>query len=203
MLYRLLALVLVPLCRVVVRLRVSGLEHLPADGSVLLVPNHVSWVDPIVVCVAAWLRRRRLRFLVIEGAFRVPVVGAVLRATKQIPVRQSGSRASSLLAAQAALRGGGAVVVYPEGTIPPRGERVPARPGVGVLSQTPGVPVVPVATWGMERGRAWWPRRRVGVIFGAPLDVPDGDREQRATFILDSVHRCVPAARRLAEGHRT
>jgi 1-acyl-sn-glycerol-3-phosphate acyltransferase len=200
MLYRLLALILVPLTRALVRLRVAGMEHLPAEGPVLLVPNHVSWVDPVVVAVAAWRRRRRLQFLVTEGAFRYPVIGAVLRRTGQIRVRPKGKGPDAVHAAQRVLGAGGAVVIYPEGTIPRAGARVRARPGAGALASGAGIAVIPVATWGMERGRPWWPRRRVGVVLGPPLDVPGGTPAERATFMLDAAHALVPHARRLACG---
>lgn len=115
------------------RVRVSGLDAVPANGPLLLVPNHDSQWDPVVIGVA--LRRRRmLRFLTRADLWRVPGLGPVLGALRQIPIERGAGDAGAIDSAVAALAAGEAICIFPEGRLS-RGERLPARSGVGRLAQ--------------------------------------------------------------------
>lgn len=186
--------------------RVTGLERIPERGPVLVVANHVSFRDPLVVVTLAWQRGRRLRALVVEGAFRYPVTGWVLRWSGMIPVPAHAGRQQALTAAEQALRAGEAVLIYPEGTIPRPGATLTARPGVGVLALATGAPVIPVATHGLERRRARTTSRRGGLLRRRPITVTVGApvplddlREGRADPAADRpAAACAAAARALA-----
>lgn len=150
--------------------QVVGAENVPADGPVLLAPNHTGVVDgPVVLGVTP----RPAHFLVKQEMFTGPV-GAVLRAAGQIPVDRDGGR-SALAAALAVLRRGGAVGVFPEGNRG-RGDASAARAGVAWLALNGGAPVVPVAVLGTRRtgesvGHVPGLRRRLVVEFGRPVVV--------------------------------
>lgn len=91
-----------------------------------------------------------------------------------IPVARGRGVARMADDACAALDAGQAVLVYPEGTIVPPGQRRPARPGAGLLALRASVPVLPIASRGLERHpRRRLPplRRRVTVVVGAPVDL--------------------------------
>lgn len=208
--------VVVPLLMAWRRLRydvhVTGRERIPERGPALVVANHVSFRDPLVVVTVAWQGGRRLRALVVEEAFRYPVTGWVLRWSGMIPVPPRTGRRRSLTAATEALRAGEAVLVYPEGTIPRPGRAAPAQPGVGHLALATGAPVIPVATRGLERRRARAAsglrrcplrRRPVAVTVGAPVPLDDlreryaGPAPDRAAAARAAAERSLAAVRSL------
>jgi 1-acyl-sn-glycerol-3-phosphate acyltransferase len=203
--------------RLAFRLEVSGLEHLPAGGAVLVVANHVSFRDPLLLVALAHDHGRRLRALVVEAAFGYPVTGWFLRSAGMIRVPAAAGRARAASAAEAALAAGEAVLVYPEGTIPRAGQVVTAQPGVGWLALRSGAPVLPVASLGMERvGPAvrlteWLARglrrRPVRVVVGTPVPLDDlrqshlrgsADRAEPSVLARLAAERCLAAVRSLA-----
>ncbi|MCY9555622.1 1-acyl-sn-glycerol-3-phosphate acyltransferase, partial [Paenibacillus apiarius] len=106
-----------PLMTVWTRRTWRGMEHLRRDGGVILVPNHISHADPLVVAHYIYDAGRWPRFLGKASVFRVPVVGWILHRCQQIPVERGTVEAvKSLDKLVAALAEGGAVVIYPEGT---------------------------------------------------------------------------------------
>lgn len=208
--YRLLTIVLVPTTRILFRLRVEGGSHLPRRGAALLAPNHVSYIDPVVIGVCAIRLGRRVRFFAAEGAFAHPLAGPALRGARQVPARRGRGTEAATEPARAALAAGQVVVIYPEGTVPPSGTRPPARPGVGLLALRCGVPVIPVAQWGMQRrGGRYRPRPRspAAVVLGPPVDlsawVGRDDPEAHAAAseeVLAATRELLPRARELAGG---
>lgn len=159
--------------RVTTRLRVIGLHHIPREGAALLVANHVSYLDPVVLVVLGHrAARRRTRFVGVREAFDRPLTGWFLRAGKHIPVGAGVERMLTIRMARAALDRGDLVLIYPEGTIPAAGAAAEAKGGAGLLALSSGVPVVPIGTRGLERGAApWWRRRRASVTIGPPVDL--------------------------------
>ncbi|WP_416900695.1 lysophospholipid acyltransferase family protein [Micromonospora echinospora] len=159
----------------------TGMEHIPRDGGVIIVPNHLSYADPLVSAHFVYDAGRWPRFLGKASVFRVPVVGAILRRCRQIPVeRGTVDAARSLDALVAALDEGGAVVVYPEGTLTREPDLWPMRGKTGAarLALATGAPVVPVAMWGPERiidprrnRVSLRPRIPVTVAAGLPVDL--------------------------------
>ncbi|ALU40422.1 acyl-phosphate glycerol 3-phosphate acyltransferase [Kocuria flava] len=189
-LFRVLAGIVRPAYRLVARVRWSGQEHLPASGGFVVVPNHLTELDPLTVAWALYDNGVLPRFLAKDSLFRVPVVGALLRATGQVPVlRGTADAAAALTAARAVLDAGGTVVVYPEGTLTgdPDGWPMTGRTGAARLALAAGVPVVPVAHWGDQEvlGRDAAGRRRVSLVprkdvrvrFGPPVDLSPWRRE--------------------------
>ncbi|MDQ6874024.1 MAG: 1-acyl-sn-glycerol-3-phosphate acyltransferase [Actinomycetota bacterium] len=161
--------------RLALRLRVTGLEHLPATGPGIVVANHVSYLDPVVLVVLAHRRGgRKMRFLGVQEAFERPVTGWFIRAGRHIPVGAASERALAIRQARDALGRGDLVLVYPEGTIPDEPLST-AKGGAGLLALTSHVPVIPVATTGLERRRGGWlrqvRRRRASVAVGRPVSL--------------------------------
>ncbi|MDA1117617.1 MAG: MFS transporter [Proteobacteria bacterium] len=142
----------------VYRLEKSGLEHVPDEGAALIVANHVSFVDALVIAAAC---RRPVRFVMDHRVFRLPVLNFVFRTGKAIPIASAKEDAQMMERAFAevaqALREGDVVCIFPEGRITDTGEVYPFRRGLTrILEQTP-VPVVPVALrglWGSFFSRA-------------------------------------------------
>jgi 1-acyl-sn-glycerol-3-phosphate acyltransferase len=150
---RVAVMLVVPLMAVLTRKTWIGREHIPASGPVILVPNHVSHFDPLVVAHYIYGAKRWPRFLGKASVWKVPVIGYLLRKTRQIPVeRGSTEAAKSVEALRAALAEGGAVVIYPEGTTTRHPDLWPMRGKTGAarLALTTGAPVVPIAAWGPQ-----------------------------------------------------
>jgi 1-acyl-sn-glycerol-3-phosphate acyltransferase len=176
--------------------RVHGADAVPAFGGVLFASNHLGFLDgPLLVGVAP----RWVRCLVKSEMFH-GVIGAVLRAAGQIPVHRDQVDRTALEAAVAVLRGGGAVGVFPEGTRG-RGDVADVRLGIAWLALQAEVPVVPVACLGTRRtGESTHglpaPRRRLDVVFGAPVSVepPPGTSRRAALAAAGTTVQNVLAA---------
>ena len=170
------------LLRVLFRVRVVGLEHLPDHGPVLIAGNHTGFLDGPVVFI---LLPRPSAFLVKSELYDSPF-RRVLEFARQIPVRRGSPDRTALRRALAVLRAGGVLGVFPEGT---RGEgRLESvQHGIGYLALRAGCPVVPVVCVGtaeaLPKGRRL-PRWRapVTVAFGPAFQVTvDGDPRARST----------------------
>jgi 1-acyl-sn-glycerol-3-phosphate acyltransferase len=158
-----------------------GMTNIPATGPVIIVANHMSHADPLVLAHYIYDAGRWPAFLAKASVFEVPVVGWLLREVDQTPVwRGTADAAKALDAAIAALNEGRCVVVYPEGTTSKEPDLWPMRGKTGAarLWLTTGAPVVPVVMWGPER--LFDPRTKkmrpvpgtpVTVVAGPPIDL--------------------------------
>jgi 1-acyl-sn-glycerol-3-phosphate acyltransferase len=167
----------------------SGQENIPPTGGVILVANHISHFDPLVVAHYVYESGRWPRFLTKASMWKVPLVGPFLTKALQIPVERGSVEAvKSLDVLVDAVREGGAVMIYPEGTTTKEPDLWPMRGKTGAarLALATGAPVVPIATWGAER--VFDPRTGkfklrlhtpVSVIAGKPIDLSQwaGDAE--------------------------
>jgi 1-acyl-sn-glycerol-3-phosphate acyltransferase len=178
---RFAVLLVVPVMVVWTRRTWTGQRHLPPAGGVIIAANHVSHFDPLVLAHYVYGAGRWPRFLGKSSLWRVPVLGYLLRKTLQIPVERGSVEAvKSLDVLIGALRHGGAVVIYPEGTTTRDPDLWPMRGKTGAarLALVTGAPVVPVAMWGPERvfdprtqRFALRPRTPVSVAAGPPVDL--------------------------------
>ena len=130
--YRVALRMLGPIVRRWGRLDVSGLEHLPASGPVLLAGNHDSYWDPLAIGIAA-LDRRQIRALAKAELWKVPGLAPVLDSMGQIPIRRGAGDAKALDRAVAELRAGACIGVFPEGTRS-LGRELRARGGLARLA---------------------------------------------------------------------
>jgi len=176
-LYRVLRLVLLVVFRVLYRPTITGRSHIPTTGPVILASNHQSFVDSVVIPLAA---PRHISFLAKSDYFTgTGVEGALLRwfftTVGQVPVQRNDNRASqaSLDVALGVLEQGAAFGIYPEGTRSRDGRLYRGHTGVGWLALTASCPVVPVAVQGTERVLPIGGRLRlakVRIAFGEPID---------------------------------
>lgn len=146
--------VFVPLMRLFVRESIS-FEHIPAKGPVILVANHASYIDgPLIRYFAGWYTGREPRGIqakdwLDKGLFRKFIFVTLM---KQIPTNGATEKAL------AALRHGGALLLFPEGGRSPDGTMQKAtHTGLGVLAAETKAPVVPI---GIEGSYDWWPRQK-------------------------------------------
>lgn len=165
------------------KIEIAGGENLPREGSFVLAPNHYSEFDPLIIAVATWRLGRAPRFMAKESLFRVPVLGAALRATGMVPVARASSASAAkqtIEQSEALVRHGRGVIVYPEGSLTRDPDLWPMRGKTGAvrLALAGGIPVIPVATWGVQqilprygKLRFWPPRRRVRMLVGPATDL--------------------------------
>jgi 1-acyl-sn-glycerol-3-phosphate acyltransferase len=174
-----------------------GRENVPPTGGVILAPNHMSHFDPLVVAHFVYGAGRWPRFLAKASLWDVPVVGFFLRKTLQIPVERGSVEAvKSLDALVGALREGGAVIIYPEGTTTKQPDLWPMRGKTGAarLALLTGAPIVPIAHWGAQQlfdvrtGKlSLRPRRPVSVVAGKPIDVSRWEGAAPSRAVLDEM----------------
>jgi hypothetical protein len=162
------------------RLEKSNLERVPDEGAALIVCNHVSFVDALVISAAC---RRPIRFVMDHRIFRLPILSFVFRTSRAIPIASAKEDPAMMERAFAevaqALRDGDLVAVFPEGRITDTGELYPFRPGIRRILEATPVPVIPLALrglWGsffsrmdgaaMTRPRRLVPFRRISLVAG-------------------------------------
>lgn len=158
------------------RVRFHTAGSVPRRGPVILVANHLTLTDPLAVARVAIGHRRFPHFLAMQEVFGWPVVGALARATGQIPVaRGSAAAAGALDAASERLEQGQLVALYPEGKLTTEPDRMPgpARTGAARLAlRHPQAPVIPVGTWGPQQGHHHiWHRHTACLSVGEPIDL--------------------------------
>jgi 1-acyl-sn-glycerol-3-phosphate acyltransferase len=149
--------------RLVYRFRVRGDEHIPVSGPAVLISNHVSFMDAVLIMAAS---PRPIRFIMDHRIFATPVLGAVFRLAKAIPIAPRSEDPHTYEAAFATARQvldeGDLLGIFPEGSITRDGELQPFKGGVLKILQANPVPVVPIGLsnlWGsffsrIEQGRA-------------------------------------------------
>lgn len=163
------------LTHLVCRYRVSGQEHVPRNGTLLVVANHLSWYDPLLLGVVL---PRRVWFYTKAEIFAWPLVGWLARYTGQISVHRGGADRAALEKALAYLHEGKALVIFPEGTVERQERMITAHTGVAMMAMRSGATILPVAHSGTRRvlrsPRWWFPR--VTVRIGTPYvpSIPEG-----------------------------
>ncbi len=145
-------LVMLVVTRVVYRLKVKGDEHLPTDGAAILVCNHVSFVDAVILGVCS---PRPMVFLMDHRIFKSKVLGWFFRAVKAIPIapqkEDPAAYEQAFVRAREVLANGDLLCLFPEGAITRDGKMAPFKPGILKILETHPVPVVPAALhnlWG-------------------------------------------------------
>lgn len=198
-----------------IRLRLTGAEHLPTAGPALIASKHQSAFDTIV-----WLALLpRPAYVLKRTLLWIPLYGWYARAAGMIAIDRAARPAALrhlLRAGEAALAAGRQIVIFPEGTRTLPGERRAYQPGVAVLAERSGLPVIPVAT---DSGLYWGRRaflKRPGTITVAVLPpIPPGPDRQtllarvEATIeaetdrLLASARPCLFSGAADREGRRT
>jgi 1-acyl-sn-glycerol-3-phosphate acyltransferase len=171
------------------RLSVTGKEHLPASGPVLIVSNHISQADPVILGVAA-VPRKSYYFAKAE-LFRVPFLRGYVNRMGAFPVERGGADRRALRLSREVLARGDMRLMFPEGSRFTDGRLRPGLSGAGSLALIPGVTVIPAAIWGSHRLR-----HKTRVAFGPPVDlsgIDDGARAARSRQAVDRIMAAIAA----------
>lgn len=182
------------LSRLFYRVRVKGTEHVPTHGGALLLPNHLTYVDIVLLAVFC---PRKLRIMGFAGFQKHPWMKHVFRFFDVIPVSSTQAR-SALQAATEALQAGEVVCIFPEGQLSRTGSLLTLNRGYEILARRSGVPLLPVGIdglWGsifsFERDRYFRKSPRalpypVQIVFGPPLEKDRAGVSDVRRAILDA-----------------
>lgn len=198
------------LCRILVglcyRLRVRGTEHVPESGGALLVANHASYLDVVLIGL---IFRRPVRFLSWEGFERNRLMRLITRTMGSIPVAEEKAKDAVQKAADA-LRRGELVCIFPEGSLTRNGNILPLRRGFELIARRADVPIVPLVIDGMwgslfsfSGGKFFWKKpkhfpRRVGIVVGRAY--PAGEHATTRLRLLELAAEAF-AMRASLDGH--
>jgi 1-acyl-sn-glycerol-3-phosphate acyltransferase len=182
--YELIRFLIIPLVKIVWRFRITGREHIPKQGPVVIAPNHKSFCDSFFVALAT---PREVRFMAKKELFDGKSA-RMLSMLGAFPVRRGEADPEALETARMVLRDGGVLALFPEGTRhrDPDALRAPRR-GAGRLAIEAGAPIVPCAISGTEQlfFAGFLPRPvRVQVAFAAPVPAADLDATPEAAADL-------------------
>ncbi len=192
------------------RVTVTGLEHAPRSGPLILAGNHISNADPPLV--ACWLTPalgRPVHWMAKAEALDWPLAGWFMRQNGAFGIRRGAADTEAFRLAKAVLDDGRVLGTFPEGTRSPTGALQAAQDGVTLLAIRSGAPILPIGVAGTDR---FWPRGRplwriggrISMRVGEPFILaretrPDGSRE---TLQETTTRLMLRIAELLPERHR-
>lgn len=178
--------------------RATGRDHIPESGGVLLVSNHLSFLDVFVLGVPL---RRPLNYVARSTLF-IPILGPIMRSVGGFPIQRDGMGASGLKETLRRLKNGGIVTLFPEGTRSRDGSFGEIKPGIAVLVTRARVPVVPVGLAGTFEGWPRWQRlprpHAIRIHYGPPIypdDLAGMETDSIQALIGERMRQCVEEAR--------
>jgi 1-acyl-sn-glycerol-3-phosphate acyltransferase len=194
---RLTKMVVPPLLALFTKHEWNGLDYIrnvsPGSG-VILAANHLSYADPLPLCLFTHRAGRYPVFLAKSSLFEMKGLGTIMRGTGQLPVYRGQADAALVLRdVEQGLRDGACVIFYPEGTATRDPDLWPmvARTGVARAALATGVPVIPVAQWGAQEILPYGsmrphllPRHQVQITAGPPVDLSAFQGKPLTTQIL-------------------
>lgn len=198
------------------RWNIEGENNIPRSGGAIVACNHIAYLDPLAVGYVIDRVGRRPRFLGKAEVFEDRRIGWLLKGAGQIPVKRGTREAPMALGeAEAAVRRGEIVVIFPEGTITTDADLKPmeAKTGLARLALATGAPVIPSAVWGTAniwtRGcsKNWRPGQDICIRFGEPLTV-SGDPASREDWqrvgveVMDEIGALVASLRPVVPDRR-
>jgi 1-acyl-sn-glycerol-3-phosphate acyltransferase len=174
MLYRLTRIIARILFKVYFRLDVEGIEHLPQKGGCLLVANHASFLDPLVICAAT---PRVIHYITYAFFYYHPAIHWFCKRAHCIPVKKEGNDISALKNALRLLKDGEVVGIFPEGERSAMGVLAAAEPGVALMAMKANVPIVPIGIQGayeaFPKGSSLPKPRKISMTMGTPFYIRD------------------------------
>ena len=191
----------------VFQIRHRGRQFLPPAGGGLVLSNHQSNLDPILIGLGC---PRRLNYVARTTLFRFAPLAWLINSLDAIPIDREGSGFGGLKETLKRLKGGELVLLFPEGTRTPDGEIQPMKPGFCAIAKRSGLPLIPMALDGAFEA---WPRHRsiprpavVHVEFGAPIApeevarMSDDELVREVQRRIQLCHESARRSRRLAAG---
>jgi len=174
MIYYISLFVLRMINRIYCRSTVIGKEHIPAKGGYILACNHISNLDPFIIGVTTL---RQLNFMAKEEMFRSKIGSFYWHQVGAFPIKRDEADFRAIREAIRRLKRGKLLVMFPEGTRGTAQRAKKINPGVGLLVQKAGVPVIPIHLKGTEQvlpnDAKWFKRHPVTITIGEPVRFPE------------------------------
>jgi len=192
--------------RVYWKIQLDGTHHIPAAGPLIIAPNHVTYADPVLVCIPI---RFAVHFMAWDALFRIPGFSWLIRRLRAFPVQIDAADPRSTREAVRLLQAGSALMIFPEAGRTPDGRLQRFRPGAFRLACSLKVPVLPVTILG---GHASWPPGRMlprpgrlRIVYHpvvAPPEEPDSRiaARQLATQVRDAIAASLPKGEQFEAG---
>jgi 1-acyl-sn-glycerol-3-phosphate acyltransferase len=180
--YRKFIILLDKLCFTVYvrKLEIVGREHVPREGGVILVSNHLNNADPPAVALA--IQPRYPMYMAKREMITWPILGPAFRIFGAFPVKRGQTDLAALRAATDVLEEGALLVMFPEGTRSRTGGLTKGHAGTAMIALRTGAPILPVAVTGSE-DVVWpwifikpWSVKRIRVVVGKPFQLPKVER---------------------------
>jgi 1-acyl-sn-glycerol-3-phosphate acyltransferase len=189
--YCLSRLILKLFCKIIFRIKGRGQENIPKSGSFILASNHVSYLDPVVLGVAA---TRKLTYMARDDLFSNPYLGWWLSLVGVLSIKRDSADFSALRSAMRCLREGKAIALFPEGRRRmPQEKNLSPQPGIGFLAKKSGSLVIPAYIKGTDealpKGASSIRMKKVSVTFGKPVEIERlSDYQAVAEKIMTSIN---------------
>lgn len=178
------------------RLSISGKENIPESGAVIIVSNHTSYLDPIVLAVA--VSSRPINFMAKEELFSIPVLNILVRKLRAFPVRRGKPDKSAFETALQVLLKSEILGLFPEGTRRRLGrlQLGPGERGAAVIALKSKAPIIPVAIIGTDKvmmEEKKLPRfPKIRVIIGKSFIISDeGDKKERINKAVNKIMQAI------------
>ena len=149
----------------VMRVKTVGKENVPKEGGMILAVNHRSNLDPVIAGLTC---PRQLTFMAKAELFKNPVFGKLIKSLGAFPIERGKGDIGAIKSAFSIVKGGGAMLIFPEGRRVKDGIKPKAKPGVAMIAQRGQVPVVPVFISGEYK---WM--HKITVTYGKPIDLSE------------------------------
>ncbi|WP_018085167.1 lysophospholipid acyltransferase family protein [Desulfurispora thermophila] len=156
------------------RWKIKGAENIPRQGGLLVICNHISYLDPVAVGCAL---PRRIYFMAKSELFEIPILKQIITALGAFPLHRGSGDLNAVKTALRYLQAGKTVGIFPEGTRSKTEGLLDPHQGAAMLAIRTGVPVLPIAVSGT---RGFFSRVRVNI--GQPVIPPARDRTGKDTY---------------------
>ncbi len=177
-------------CTILFDLRVYGDRHIPRKGGVLLISNHQSYLDPVLLAVGI---DRPLSYMAKSQLFKHRAFAWLIRSLNAFPVEQGAGDVGAVKETISRLQDGHVLNIYPEGSRSEDGEMLPLEKGAGLVVRRAKVPVVPAVIDGSHRA---WPKgkkmfrpAKIRVMFGPAMDLSGLGRDEIMQKMESTLHQ--------------
>lgn len=147
------------------KVKIEGTENIPDTGGVILCPNHIHWMDPILVAVYI---KRKVHFMAKAELFKNKFFAMILKDIGAFPVKRGTGDISAIKTSLKVIKNGEVLGIFPEGTRSRSGKLLPAEPGVALISIKTHAPIIPIRITG-----SYGIFNRLNVYIGKPMTYSD------------------------------
>lgn len=181
MLYNFLKWLLPIIFGLIYRWEVTGTEHIPHDGAVIIASNHASNLDPLLLGAAL---PRKVHFMAKEELFKPPGLGWVCRTLGAFPVRRGSSDRNAIKKAFEILAQGKMLAIFPEGTRSKDGVMKELAPGTMLIAVKSRAVLIPAAIYGSWKLSLKQPFPKISIAFGPAINISDRHTDKEGMLEL-------------------